>query len=95
MEIRDTGTADIFNGRDTKVARKTLPTQLWKKARLQLDRVNQATVLQDLAVPPSNNLHALKAPRAGMHAIAINDQFRIVFTWTKDGAADVHIIDYH
>jgi toxin HigB-1 len=32
---------------------------------------------------------------AGLHSIRINDQWRIVFRWTKLGPAEVAILDYH
>jgi proteic killer suppression protein len=31
----------------------------------------------------------------GVHAIRINDQWRITFRWTANGPADVDIVDYH
>ena len=31
----------------------------------------------------------------GLHAIRINEQWRITFRWTPNGAADVDIVDYH
>jgi toxin HigB-1 len=31
----------------------------------------------------------------GQHSIRINDQWRICFTWTKEGPAHVEIVDYH
>jgi toxin HigB-1 len=37
----------------------------------------------------------LKHDLAGKHSIRINDQWRIVFRWTKDGAEEVEICDYH
>lgn len=37
------GTQDIFNGPDTKDARRTCPVELWTNARLKLDQLNQAT----------------------------------------------------
>jgi toxin HigB-1 len=46
-------------------------------------------------VPKSNNLHPLKADRAGQWAIAINDQYRICFRWEGTDAFDVEITDYH
>jgi proteic killer suppression protein len=49
----------------------------------------------DLKKPPNNKLHALKDDRAGQHAIYINDQYRVCFTWTESGAEDVEIVDYH
>ena len=54
-----------------------------------------ATRLDDLRVPPGNRLEALKGDRSGQHSIRINDQWRICFRWTNDGAIDVEIVDFH
>jgi proteic killer suppression protein len=51
--------------------------------------------LQDLKIPPSNKLEALKGKRKGQFSIRINDQWRICFTWKDGDADDVEIIDYH
>jgi plasmid maintenance system killer protein len=32
---------------------------------------------------------------AGFHSVRVNDQWRIVFGWTDDGAEDVDVTDYH
>jgi proteic killer suppression protein len=37
----------------------------------------------------------LKGEFAGKYSIRINDQWRVVFRWTKDGAEEVEIQDYH
>ena len=57
--------------------------------------LNNARSLNDLRVPPANRLEALKRDRKGQHAIRINDQWRIWFTWTDAGPANVEIVDYH
>ena len=57
--------------------------------------LNNARSLNDLRVPPANRLEALKRDRKGQHAIRINDQWRICFTWTEAGPANVEIVDYH
>lgn len=36
-----------------------------------------------------------KKGRRGQHSIRINDQWRICFTWTKEGPEHVEIVDYH
>jgi len=36
-----------------------------------------------------------KDDRKGQHSIRINDQFRVCFAWTDDGAENVEITDYH
>ena len=61
----------------------------------KLDQLMVAGRLQDLAVPPSNRLEALKGNRVGQHSIRINAQWRICFVWTSAGPADVEITDYH
>jgi len=89
------GTEDVFHGRATKAARKTLPSNLLRVAQRKLDQLNQAAVLDDLKVPPGNQLEALKADRRGQHAIRVNDQFRVCFVWTEMGPERVEITDYH
>jgi proteic killer suppression protein len=48
-----------------------------------------------LRIPPGNRLEQLHGNRQGQHSIRINDQWRICFTWTSAGPADVEITDYH
>jgi toxin HigB-1 len=48
-----------------------------------------------LAIPPGNQLEALRGDRKGQHSIRINDQYRVVFTWTAAGPTEVEITDYH
>lgn len=48
-----------------------------------------------MKVPPGNRLEALKGERKGQHSIRINDQYRICFKWTPEGASEVEIVDYH
>ncbi len=90
----DQGTEDIFNGDNTKAARRT-PRVIWKIASRKLDMLNAAHVLQDLAVPPGNQLEALKGTLAGSHSIRINDQYRIIFRWQDGHPHDVRMTDYH
>lgn len=57
--------------------------------------LDAAEALEDLRVPPGNRLEALHGDRACQHSIRINQQWRICFTWTEAGPADVEIFDYH
>ncbi len=93
--FQDVATEDIFNGRTTRAARRTLPQELWRVARRKLEALDSAETLQDLRVPPGNRLEQLKGHRAGQHSIRINDQFRICFHWAEPGPEDVEIADYH
>ena len=54
--LRHAATEDLFYGRDTKAARRRLPTALWPLAGRKLDAVDQAAELGDLRVPPGNRL---------------------------------------
>ena len=61
----------------------------------KLVMLDAAENLTDLRIPPGNRLEKLGGNRAGQHCIRINDQWRICFRWTKAGAEDVSITDYH
>jgi len=95
LSFRTAGTEDVFNGKDTREARRTCPVTLWRGAARKLDQIDAAVVLNDLRVPPGNHLEALAGDRAGQHSIRINDRYRICFAWTEAGAALVEIVDYH
>ena len=95
LSFKDVGTQDIFNGENTKSARKICPQTLFDVAFRKLDQIDSAVELNDLRVPPGNRLEALKGDRTGQHSIRINDQYRICFIWTNSGATEVEIVDYH
>ncbi len=61
----------------------------------KLRMLNNAGLLEDLAVFPGNRLEALKGDRKGQWSIQINDQWRICFRWRSNDAYDVEIVDYH
>lgn len=62
---------------------------------MRLQRVVAAASLADLAVPPSHRLERLRGNRAGQASIRVNDQWRVCFQWTPDGAVEIEIVDYH
>ena len=95
LSFKNLGTEDIFNGKNTKRARKTCPGQLWKIARRKLDQLDSAATLEDLSIPPGNKLEILKGNRKGQYSIRINDQYRICFIWEDKGPSEVKIVDYH
>jgi proteic killer suppression protein len=61
----------------------------------KLDQLDAAASLEDLRIPPGNQLETLKADRQGQHSIRINDQWRICFVWEADGPHNVEVVDYH
>ena len=95
VAFRDQGTKDIYNGVNSRAARKTCPETLWKTAARKLDLLDSAATLDDLRVPPGNRLEALSGDRKGSHSIRINDQYRICFQWSEKGPDRVEIVDYH
>jgi proteic killer suppression protein len=94
LNFADKTTEDIYNGLDSKPARR-IPPVVWKIAVRKLDMLNAAHDLRDLRIPPANRLEALKGDWAGCHSIRVNDQYRVVFKWTEGNAKDVQITDYH
>jgi len=95
QSFKNAGTKDIFNGENTRAARKTCPESLWRVATRKLDQLDSVVSLDELRVPPGNQLEALSGNRAGQHSIRVNQQYRICFIWTDLGPADVELVDYH
>ena len=89
------GTEDIFNGRNTKDARKTCPRDLWRVAARKLEQLDSVGLLEELRIPPGNRLETLSRDRKGQYSIRINEQYRVCFAWTEDGPEAVEIVDYH
>ena len=72
-----------------------LPPSILKAALRKLTQLEAASTLDELRFPPGNRLEALRGDRAGRHSIRVNDQYRVCFRWTRQGATDVEITDYH
>jgi proteic killer suppression protein len=70
-------------------------SDLQRMANRKLLIIDAAETLNDLRVPPGNRLERLRGERMGQYSIRINDQWRICFTWSAAGPANVQIIDYH
>ncbi|MCB9474197.1 MAG: type II toxin-antitoxin system RelE/ParE family toxin [Candidatus Delongbacteria bacterium] len=95
QDFHDQGTADIFDGKLSKAARKSCPVDMFPKAQSKLEYLDSAVSLEDLRVPPGNRLESLSGDRAGQFSIRINQKYRICFYWTPNGPSHVEIIDYH
>jgi proteic killer suppression protein len=91
----DAATEDLFNGRDTRLARRACPRALWSVARRKLDQLNRVRTLPELRAPPGNRLERLRGGRAGQYSIRINEQYRLCFQWEDGYADEVEITDYH
>ena len=88
--FRCSDTEALANGQ--RVARFT---NMESVARRKLRQLQIADKIEDLRIPPGNRLEKLKGNRAGQYSIRVNDQFRVFFRWSKSGAKDVEIVDYH
>jgi proteic killer suppression protein len=89
--FRDKETEKIFNRQFSN----KLPQKIRRIARKKLVILDAVPELNDLRVPPGNQLEALKGDRKGQHSIRINDQWRICFRWHAGDSFDVEITDYH
>jgi len=89
--FKDKETEKVFNGRFSK----KLPHDIQRIAERKSILIHRSFTLNDLRVPPSNHLEALKGTRKGQHSIRINAQWRICFEWREDGVYEVEITDYH
>lgn len=74
---------------------RKFPNDIQQRAFMKLNALDAATDIQDLMLPPSNRLEALKGNRKGQWSIRINDQWRICFAWINGNAENVEIRDYH
>ena len=92
--LADDTTLDIWNGVNSKAARR-IPRELWSNVRRKLDQIDALTTLDDLKVPPGNRLRPLGGAMRGLHALRVNDQYRIVFRFEGGDAFDVRCTDYH
>ncbi|MCO5182516.1 MAG: type II toxin-antitoxin system RelE/ParE family toxin [Anaerolineae bacterium] len=95
QSFADQGTEDVFNGVNSREARRTCPQQIWAVATRKLEQLDSAEFLDDMRIPPGNRLEALTGNRPGQHSIRINQQYRICFIWTSSGPDEVEITDYH
>ena len=82
-------TALLFNSHESRRFKK-----IERVTRRKLLQLHAATLLQNLRIPPGNQLETLKKDRDGQHRIRINDQWRVCFVWKEDGAHHVEIVDY-
>jgi plasmid maintenance system killer protein len=65
QSFADDGTEDLFNGRNSKAARRTLPRQLWQRTQNKLSLLDYAAELSDAGNVPGNRLESLKGSRRG------------------------------
>jgi proteic killer suppression protein len=92
--FKNQGTEDVFNGVDSKAARKVCAQTAMRAAQKRLVALEAAKTLKDLK-SPGYSLEKLEKDRKGQHAIRINDRYRVCFFWIDQGAEQVEVTDYH
>lgn len=91
VEFNCKETEKVWNGEKTR----KWSNQIVKIALRKMFMLNAAHILDDLRIPPSNRLHALKGNLKDYHSISINMQWRIIFQWNDGQVKSVSITDYH
>ena len=94
MEFKDRDLEAFWEDPDMNPPRR-IPSQLRRIVYRKLQMIDAAADLRDLRIPPSNHLERLQRDRAGQHSIRVNEQWRLCFTWTPEGAKGVEFCDYH
>lgn len=89
--FKDKGAEKVFAREWTK----TISVNIRRLAYRKLLVLDAAERLEDLRVPPGNQLEKLSGDRKGQHSIRVNKQWRICFRWHEGDAFDVEITDYH
>lgn len=92
--IRSFGDAETERFFSTGRSRR-LPPEIRTRAAMRLTQLNAANRLDDVRLPSSNRLEALKHDRIGQWSIRVNDQWRLCFRFENGDAFDVEIVDYH
>ena len=91
QSFADKRTANVFSGlRD-----RSFPSSVLKRARGKLDRINYATSINDLRVPPGNRLERLVGDREGQHSIRVSRSWRICFVWRDGDAFEVELNNHY
>ena len=91
VSFRDRETERLWqSGKDRR-----LPADLQRRAFKKLAILNAAVTLDNLKIPPGNQLEALRGNCAGQHSIRINVQYRVCFVWRDGNVFQVEIVDYH
>ncbi len=73
-----------------------MPSDLERRLFRKLQMIDDATIDQDLRVPPSNHFEKLRGNLAGFHSIRVNSQWRLIFQWdgSRGEAKGVYLDDH-
>lgn len=89
--FRDDTTYLFFTGEPVR----HVPHDIRGRAQEAVVRVLKAASLSDLQRKRNYRPKSLIGDRSGQHSIRINDQWRVCFRWTAQGAMEIEVTDYH
>ena len=73
---------------------KGIPAQSVDRIERMLDRLDTATVPEDMDLP-GYKFHELKGKRKGVYSVTVTGNWRITFEFDGGDAVDVKLEDYH
>jgi proteic killer suppression protein len=78
------------------VRSRNIPSDLEGRLFRKLQMIDDATIDQDLRVPPSNHFEKLRGKLADLHSIRVNEQWRLIFRWdgSRGEATNVYLDDH-
>lgn len=74
---------------------RKLPADIIRQTLRKLEQINSAGKIEDLMTFPGNRFERMKGKMKGKYSIRINDQWRVLLSFTEGDAYDVEITDYH
>lgn len=88
MDFKDRDIESFWHDPEKNVPLR-VPAELRKTLYRKLQLLDAAAQINDLRTPPGNRLEKLKGNRKGQHSIRVNEQWRLCFVWTRNGAEGV------
>ena len=71
-----------------------IPADLRERLFRKLQLIDDATTEADLLVPPGNRFEKLSGKLDGWYSIRVNQQSRLIFTWSDGKANDLYLDDH-
>jgi len=91
ISFGDKETEKVFN----QLFSKKFPPEIQNRALIKLLILDNAESENDFLATPSNRFEHLKGELKDFCSIRINNQWRIIFKFTKGNCKEVSICDYH
>jgi proteic killer suppression protein len=81
--FKDQASEDIFNGVNSKAARKACPQTLWQIAARKLDQLDSVQSLEELKIPPGNRLEVFRETKKPNTVFALMNSIEFVLCGVK------------